>query len=133
VSEKDEVQPSHEYLENVVVNLITPKLADIGNEVGRAISAVVTVYVKGIAGPTILSGVPSQRPCGHIDLRFRKTAISGRLVFAARAQFAGLEGGSGFSGFEMRGDVKLQDGGIVSRVTGFVVKHNTNDTHRTTS
>jgi hypothetical protein len=124
------IQPPTQVVAKVISDAICPVLGKLESELGNSLPTVVTVWAPNMEGPKILAtpaGVCSLdlRQQGDLRLSFRETAVEGRLLFFGEAIYSrALSPNTGFSGFEVKGEVKVGAGETIVTPGPWTIRYN---------
>jgi len=129
MSKADEFVPDLPVVEKVIELALLPVIQCCEEEMGESLAANLIVVSGDAAGqPLFIRGTRqngNDRARGAIRLTFRKTFDPGRHRFKIEAIYPDLAAAkNGFSGFEIGGDVKLEQGHINVRTIGKIFRHN---------
>jgi len=125
----DEFVPEVAVIEEVIKCSVLPIVWRCEDEMGESLRATLDVYCSGVKVLSILvdgSLTPSDNGGGGaMRLLFRRTHAPNRHRFKVEAIYPNLEAcATGFSGFEVDGDVKLEEPGIQVRTKSEIFRHN---------
>jgi len=116
----------------VIDKAVAPALRDIEKEIVEALPTIVTVWLPNLEGPKILvtgqgilEAVLESAPKGEMRLSFRQTAIEGRLLFFGETVYQqSVSPKLGFSGFDLRGSLRIQPDNILVEDESWTIKYN---------
>lgn len=128
---KELIRPDLPVLDAVIESAVVPAIRDIEKNLGVVLPTVVTLWTPSMEGPKILvtgqgtlEAALAQSPRGEMRLSFRDTAVQGRLLYFGEAVYAqDLSPKTGFSGFDLRGAVRLEGGRISIDDDSWTIKY----------
>ena len=114
-------------LESVIDLALRPLVAELSQETGQSILLKVTAVDSGYAPSASLyvgktGAEDAATVSGEIRVVFKDPVRPSR--FSVEAILDGLAPGTGYSGFSMRGRVRLDDGGPSVKVNGHTNRYN---------
>lgn len=129
MGEKDEFVPDGELLEVIIAEVIQPVLEDLREELGQPVPCVLHVLSGSMSGPSVLLTSAAQPDAedghsGEVRLRCRRTFRDSRFVFFAESIFRDIAVDTGFSGFEIKGQVLLSADGITAKRDSLTMRYN---------
>lgn len=125
------IRPDMPVVTAVIEKAVAPALRDIEKDLGAVLPTVVTLWTPHMEGPKILvtgqgtlEAAVAQPPKGEMRLSFRETAVEGRLLYFGEAVYAqDLSPKTGFSGFDLRGVVRLEGDRISVEDDSWMIKY----------
>ncbi len=114
-------------LETVIEFVLRPFVEELSKETGQSMLLKVGVVNShpDIAASLYVGEIGAEGTAavnGEIRVVFKDLARPSR--FSVEAILDGFARGTGYSGFSMRGRVRVNDGGLPVRVTGYVNRYN---------
>jgi hypothetical protein len=115
----------------VIGRVITPILRDIEKDLGSPLPIVVTLWTPNMEGPKVMvtgkgtleAGI-AEKPRGEMRLSFRETALEGRLLFFGETVVEeDVSPTTGFSGFDIRGEVQIKGSEIAVEGDSRTIKY----------
>lgn len=119
------IRPDSAIVTAVIDDAIRPLLARLRKQLKVPLPTTVTVWTPGMLGPSVLISGDDRitNAGGECRLYFKETYGGDRLLFMAEAIYArDLSPKTGFSGFDLEGDVTLADGKV--RTKGWTGRYN---------
>jgi hypothetical protein len=126
VPEKPEIAPSDDDVAVVRSQVVESLLDDLQRELGHPLDVQIEVVVNGtqVSGLRMRSSGDGRPQSGTVRLRFRPTGDPTRKLFFAEAVFSKDQRRPAFSGFVVRGAVRIGERGRDADYKTWAVKRN---------
>ena len=121
------MSPADRLFEAITGEVVLPILVGLDKEARQSIAAKVSGVILGevVTREVCTRATESENGArGEVRIVLKESAVANRFIFSAESIFEGLSPGTGFSGFSIRGNLKLVDGQSSTELTARTNRYN---------
>jgi hypothetical protein len=129
--EKTQAIPSEDYISAVFQDVIKKMIQQLSAQINHSLSVEVYLYKNdelvrnlGVILCQLEEGNEQSTQEGEARLKFRETYVPTRYLFRIDAILEKHEHNPSFSGFMVKGDIKISGSSLIHEVKGLVINHN---------
>jgi len=132
VTRADEYRPSPELVGQALVEVVCPVVKGLQRELKLDLTCAVVVLAGGVPGPIVELSCGKVRkaagartaPDREARITFRHAFPGNRKIFFVEAIYRDIKHPSGFSGFHVKGEVRLLNEGATMKSLGYTIRYN---------